>query len=69
LEYFYASYKDGGLGFNKFEDEYRTYKIHHAATMIKIHDGRRILKGYGRLEQKLFYLNNHVNNQIMESLA
>jgi hypothetical protein len=45
LEYFYASYKDGGLGLDKCEDEYYTYKIHHVAHLMKTEHGRRILKG------------------------
>jgi hypothetical protein len=49
LHYIYASYKDGGLGLAKCEDEYHTYKIHHIAHLMKTEHGRRILKGYGKL--------------------
>jgi hypothetical protein len=35
LDYIYASYKDGGLGVPRCEDEYYTYKIHHAAHLMK----------------------------------
>jgi hypothetical protein len=40
LHYIYASYKDGGLGLAKCEDEYHTYKIHHVAHLMKTEHGR-----------------------------
>jgi ribosomal protein S14 len=49
LDFIYLSYKDGGLGIPRCEDEYYTYKIYHAAHLMKTEHGRRILKGYGKL--------------------
>jgi hypothetical protein len=40
LDFINASYKDGGLGVNKCENEYPTDKIGHGVPLMKIEHGR-----------------------------
>jgi hypothetical protein len=63
----YLSYKDRGINIPDVRELYLTYKLHHAAHLMKTEDGRRVLMGDLTLNYTKFAKFHRLNIQIDEA--
>jgi hypothetical protein len=67
IDYKYSSYTDGGMNLPNIRELYYTYKLHHAAHLLKTEDGRRVLMGDLALNQTRLSKFHKINIQIEEA--